>query len=111
MMRQPSSTRGSGSRRSVTHRLECSCRWGRSQRPWRRPRSDTQTQGGNPAIRSHVCHAAGSTTILLMELGLYSFAETHPDPVTGHQVGAGQRLRNLIEEIELADQVGLDVYG
>jgi probable LLM family oxidoreductase len=46
-----------------------------------------------------------------MELGLYSFAETHPDPVTGQQVGAGQRLRNLIEEIALADQVGLDVYG
>ena len=46
-----------------------------------------------------------------MELGLYSFAETHPDPVTGAQVNAGERLRHLIEEIELADQVGLDVYG
>ena len=46
-----------------------------------------------------------------MELGLYSFAETHPDPVTGEQVNAGERLRHLMEEIELANQVGLDVYG
>jgi len=41
-----------------------------------------------------------------MELGLYSFAETMPGPEV-----VGQRLRDLLEEIELADQVGLDVYG
>lgn len=46
-----------------------------------------------------------------MEIGLYTFAETALDPVTGRQVGAGQRLRDLLEEIELADQVGLDVFG
>lgn len=46
-----------------------------------------------------------------MELGLYSFAETHRDPTTGAQVDAGTRLKHLLEEIELADQVGLDVYG
>ena len=46
-----------------------------------------------------------------MEIGLYTFAETALDPRTGSQVGAGQRLRDLIEEIELADQVGLDVFG
>jgi len=40
-----------------------------------------------------------------MEIGTFSFAETDAgqDP--------GQRLRDLIEEIELADQVGLDVFG
>jgi probable LLM family oxidoreductase len=43
-----------------------------------------------------------------MELGLYSFAETRD---AGDGVVAGERLRHLIEEIELADQVGLDVYG
>ena len=43
-----------------------------------------------------------------MEIGLYSFAETS---VGSNGTGAGQRLRELIEEIELADQVGLDVYG
>src|SRR5687768_11403152 len=46
-----------------------------------------------------------------MELGVYTFAELSPDPTTGEEIGAGQRLRNLIEEIELADRVGLDVFG
>ncbi len=41
-----------------------------------------------------------------MELGIVSFAE-----VTDPAVSPQQRLRDLIEEIELADQVGLDVYG
>ena len=45
------------------------------------------------------------------ELGLYSFAEVTPDPVTGQTITAAERLRRLMEEIELADQVGLDVYG
>ncbi|WP_112663638.1 LLM class flavin-dependent oxidoreductase [Microvirga flavescens] len=46
-----------------------------------------------------------------MELGIYTFAETTPDPQTGLTISSGERLRNLIEEIELADQVGLDVFG
>ncbi len=46
-----------------------------------------------------------------MEIGLYTFAETRVDAVTGAQLGAPQRVRDLLEEIELADQVGLDVFG
>src|SRR5688500_3791038 len=46
-----------------------------------------------------------------MELGIYTFAEIARDPATGSPVGARERLRELIEEIELADQVGLDVFG
>ncbi|GEO03527.1 luciferase [Adhaeribacter aerolatus] len=46
-----------------------------------------------------------------MELGIYTFVEVGPDPVTGEKVNAHQRLRNLMEEIQLADQVGLDVFG
>ncbi|MER9053629.1 LLM class flavin-dependent oxidoreductase [Mesorhizobium sp. M0213] len=45
-----------------------------------------------------------------MELGLYTFADVSPEPGPG-AIGAHERLRNLIEEIELADQVGLDVFG
>ncbi|HEX2622583.1 MAG TPA: LLM class flavin-dependent oxidoreductase, partial [Phototrophicaceae bacterium] len=45
------------------------------------------------------------------EIGLYSFAELTPDPSTGHKISPAERIRNLLEEIELADQVGLDVYG
>ncbi|MDQ3243347.1 MAG: LLM class flavin-dependent oxidoreductase [Gemmatimonadota bacterium] len=46
-----------------------------------------------------------------MEIGIYSFGETPRDASTGSQIDAGVRLRHLIEEIELADQVGLDVFG
>lgn len=46
-----------------------------------------------------------------MEIGIYSFGETTFDPETGRQLDPGTRLRHLVEEIELADQVGLDVFG
>ncbi len=46
-----------------------------------------------------------------MEIGVYTFAETTPDPATGKTIDTGQRLRDLIEEIALADQLGLDVFG
>ncbi len=46
-----------------------------------------------------------------MEIGVFSFGETRVDPETGRQLDAGQRLRRLVEEAELADQVGLDVFG
>ena len=46
-----------------------------------------------------------------MELGVYTFVENTPDPATGRTLPATQRLRDLMEEIELADQVGLDVFG
>jgi probable LLM family oxidoreductase len=45
------------------------------------------------------------------EIGIYSFAELTPDPTTGELLSPAQRLSNLIETIELADQVGLDVFG
>ncbi len=45
------------------------------------------------------------------ELGLYTFADIAPDPATGADLSPRQRLRNLMEEIELADQLGLDVFG
>lgn len=45
------------------------------------------------------------------EIGLYSFAELTPDPKTGKLITPAQRLEELLETIELADQVGLDVFG
>ncbi len=45
-----------------------------------------------------------------MELGLYTFADVSLDKGPG-AITPHQRLRDLIEEIELADQVGLDVFG
>lgn len=46
-----------------------------------------------------------------MELGIYSFAETTPDPRSAETISSSDRLRDLVEEIVLADDVGLDVFG
>ncbi|TRB06290.1 LLM class flavin-dependent oxidoreductase [Agrobacterium tumefaciens] len=46
-----------------------------------------------------------------MELGLYTFADVNPNPADGRGPEGARRLKNLLEEIELADQVGLDVFG
>src|SRR5712671_663161 len=44
-----------------------------------------------------------------IQIGIDSFAAAHDD--TSRALSATQRQNNLIEEIELADQVGLDVFG
>ncbi len=45
-----------------------------------------------------------------MELGITSFAETIPAQ-NGKTTSHGERLRQVLEEIEVAESVGLDVYG
>ncbi|CAM3245828.1 LLM class flavin-dependent oxidoreductase [Brevibacillus invocatus] len=46
-----------------------------------------------------------------MEIGLSTFVETTPNVETGEVVSHAQRLREVVEEIILADRVGLDVFG
>jgi len=46
-----------------------------------------------------------------MELGIYTFGELTPDPQTGRQVTPHERMHDLLEEVELADRLGLDVFG
>jgi len=46
-----------------------------------------------------------------MELGLSTFADIGLEPGTAGTVTPQERMRNLMEEIELADQLGLDVFG
>jgi probable LLM family oxidoreductase len=46
-----------------------------------------------------------------VEIGISTFVETTPDVKTGEVVSHAQRLREVVEEIVLADQVGLDVFG
>ena len=46
-----------------------------------------------------------------MEIGLYTFAELYPDPRTGELITPERRMKNLMDEVELADQLGLDVFG
>jgi len=46
-----------------------------------------------------------------IQLGVDSFAETSFDAVKRGSMSEADRIRDLLEEIELADQVGLDVFG
>ena len=46
-----------------------------------------------------------------MEIGVDSFGAVISDPATGITVSPVQRMENLLAEIVLADQVGLDVFG
>lgn len=46
-----------------------------------------------------------------MQIGIDSFGAVISDPATGLRLSPVQRMQNLLEEIELADQVGLDVFG
>jgi len=46
-----------------------------------------------------------------LQIGIDSFAALVPDPLTGAMVSAQERMGHLIEEIVLADQVGLDQFG
>src|SRR5580700_1599326 len=46
-----------------------------------------------------------------MEIGIDSFVSTAWNPEKGSTTGDAARVRDLLEEIELADQVGLDVFG
>jgi probable LLM family oxidoreductase len=46
-----------------------------------------------------------------MEIGVDSFAIAISDPVTGRTTKPVDRLHQLLDEIELADKVGLDLFG
>src|SRR6187399_2549647 len=46
-----------------------------------------------------------------MELGIYTFAENTADTATGKKISGHQRMQDLMEEVELAEQVGLDVFA
>jgi probable LLM family oxidoreductase len=46
-----------------------------------------------------------------MQIGIDSFAAAIADPTTGLTLSPVERMQHLLEEIELADQVGLDVFG
>jgi probable LLM family oxidoreductase len=46
-----------------------------------------------------------------MEIGVDSFAIAIKDPVTGLTIKPVDRMHQLLDEIEVADKVGLDVFG
>src|SRR5271163_1749037 len=46
-----------------------------------------------------------------MQFGAYTFVETRRDPLTGEPVDVDKSFADVLEQIELADRVGLDVFG
>ena len=48
---------------------------------------------------------------MYMQVGIDSFASAFDDDTSISTIDSSERLQNLIEQIELADQVGLDVFG
>lgn len=46
-----------------------------------------------------------------MEIGVTTFVETTPDVKTGKTISHAERIREVVEEIVLADEVGLDIFG
>src|SRR5579862_4381760 len=54
---------------------------------------------------------SGIWGVAKMQIGVDSFAAAISDPATGITLLPVQRMQNLLEEIELADQVDLDVFG
>jgi alkanesulfonate monooxygenase SsuD/methylene tetrahydromethanopterin reductase-like flavin-dependent oxidoreductase (luciferase family) len=46
-----------------------------------------------------------------MEIGLYTFADVAPDRKPGNATNTHQRIKDVLEEIQLADQLGLDVFA
>ena len=46
-----------------------------------------------------------------MQIGIDSFAAAISDPATGLTLSPVERMQHLLAEIELADEVGLDVFG
>lgn len=46
-----------------------------------------------------------------MEFGIYTFVENLPDQKTGQVLPPAQRISDLMEEIKLADEAGLNVFG
>lgn len=46
-----------------------------------------------------------------MEFGVMTFADMEPEKTGGKGLNGRQRMKDLMEEIQLADQLGLDVFG
>src|SRR5699024_4115789 len=48
---------------------------------------------------------------LAMQFGSFTIADITPDPTTGEVPTENERLRSMVEQAELAEQVGLDVFA
>src|SRR5271156_843176 len=63
------------------------------------------------ALTLHLARRRCALSRPLMQFGAYTFVETRRDPQTGEPVGVDKSFANVLEQIERADRVGLDVFG
>ena len=49
--------------------------------------------------------------VIQMQIGIDSFAAAISDPATGLTFTPVERIQNLLAEMQLADEVGLDLFG
>lgn len=45
------------------------------------------------------------------EVGIYTLADMGPDPLTGKAISAKQRMDEIVQAAQLADEAGLDIFG
>jgi probable LLM family oxidoreductase len=64
-----------------------------------------------PRLVSFVSWRETLLPLPIMEIGIYTFADIGINPKTGQVISPHQRLRNLMEEASLADELGLDVFA
>src|SRR5207245_2736685 len=73
-----------------------------------------QSSRGPMTIRQQTERGASQKTAQRqskMQLGVDSFAAAISDPASGLTLSPVERMQHLLEEIELADKVGLDTFG
>ncbi|WP_453991935.1 LLM class flavin-dependent oxidoreductase [Bacillus nitroreducens] len=46
-----------------------------------------------------------------IEIGIYTLADIGPDPISGTTISARDRVKEIVKAAQLADEVGLDVFG
>ena len=46
-----------------------------------------------------------------IEFGISTFADVMPDPHTGVTISQAERIRQVVDDILLSDELGIDFYG
>ena len=64
----------------------------------------------NPEHVNRTLHGSSRGGIK-MEIGVYTFGDLGPNPITGETISAHQRLKEVIELGKMADEAGLDIFG
>ncbi len=70
-----------------------------------------ETVTASPVTRAGTHGFAPAATPSTLQIGIDSFVASQPNPATRAALPPVERMSNLLEEVALADQSGLDVFG